>query len=180
MSLLLGHGELEPGSPPAAVSESRQRRHRADCHGPVGARAFTATAGAVSPGDESQPCWCGCHFCFCSRCEWGRASPRDRPSGRVPVSSPACARQHGPRCMCIHTSVSLSTREHAWCVPGLGGQPSSQTAGMPSLGTMVKCASHRVSGGGDETGRSWFPPTGPTHGAVGQSGARLWACAVSR
>lgn len=86
-----------PPPPPTAVSE-------------VWAEAsagLTATMGlwgqaapprqrAPSPRRWSQPCRCACHFCFCSRCEWGRASPRDHPlhAGARLLSTHTC--QWGP------------------------------------------------------------------------------------
>lgn len=109
----------------------------------MGARAFTATAGAVSPGDESQPCWCGCHFCFCSRCEWGRASPRDRPSMRVPVSSPACAQQHVSGAH-VHAHIRVPP-PHA-CAPGM------------CLGSGVNLAAGRWDAQFGNDGSSRFSP----------------------
>lgn len=66
------------------------------------------------------------------------------------------------------------------CIFALGQQTFQTGSGMPSLGTLVSFASHQVWGRGDETGRSWFPPTRLTHGAAGQLGACSWACVVSR
>lgn len=133
-------------------------------HSRVGAAATSASAAGASGGERV---------------------PETAPPGVCLLSSPACARQHGPGCMCIHMSVSLSTREHAQCVPGLGGQPSSQTVGMPSLGTMVKCASHRVSGGGDgfraegtKQEGAGFRPQGPPTELSGSQELTVGLCSI--
>ena len=54
-----------------------------------------------------------------------------------------------------------------WYVPGLWGEPTSQTAQCPvwEHGLSLLLTEFGVEGG--ETGRSRFPPTGPTHGVAG-------------
>lgn len=118
-------------------------------------------AGAVSPGDESQPCRCGCHFCFCSRCEWGRASPRDHPYTRVLVS-PRCVHSIMPAGAQVCTAHMAPTqRMDSGCAPGLWGEPSSQTAGCPVWKPSLSLLLTELEVEGTKQEGAGFRPQGP-------------------
>lgn len=127
-------------------------------HSRVGATATSASAAGLSGGEQVPEISLTC-VCL--------SLP-----GRVHSNMPT-------RPLCMHIYMfPIDTCVHQVCTWALGSafQPDGR---MPSLGKLVKFASHQVWGGGDETGRSRFPPTRPTHGAAGQSGACFWACVVS-
>lgn len=153
---------------------------RADCHhGPVGASGSPEPAGAVSPGDESQPCRCACHFCFCSRCKWGRASPRDHPYMPVPVSSSTHAPHHASGAPRVHTHIHARPpppHTHPESASGLWGEPSSQTAGCPVWEPRLSLLLTKPGVEGTKQEGAGFRPQGPptSYRAVGSLLTRLY------
>lgn len=170
MSLILGHRDW--ASPSGDVWAMASAGLSA---APVGARVFAVTAGAVCPGDESQPCWCGCHFCFCSRCKWRRASPRDHPCVCARLL-PRCAQQpaSGARAY-AHIRVPHTHACPLVCAWALG-EPTSQTTECPvwEHGLSLLLTEFGVEGAKQEG--AGFRPQGPPTERQAGSRSCLWAC----